>query len=211
MTPHRAAWGLAAILLIALGLSNAQAQEWAPARPVRMIIPVAPGSAPDLLSRIMGQGFQAKWGQPIIVEPHPGASQNIAGDLLFRADPDGYTLLTSPPPALAINQHLFPKLSYDPTAFSPVSVLVETPNVLMVRAGLPAKTLAELVALAKSRPGILTYGSVGLGSTLHLTGEDFKTRAGVDLIHVPFKGTIEIVADMMGERIDMAFINLVDA
>ncbi len=202
---------LIAFCLISWTISATNAQEWAPVRPIRVMIPVPPGSAPDLLTRIIGQGFQAKWGQPALLEPHPGASQNIAGDLLFRADPDGYTLLTAPPPALAVNQHLFAKLTYDPTAFSAISVLVETPNVLLVRQGLPATTLAELVALARSKPGALNYGSTGPGSTLHLTAEAFKARAGLEITHVPFKGTVEIVADMIGERIDMAFINLVDA
>ena len=202
--------------LIALALALfagpvAHAQDWTPNRPIRVIIPVPAGSAPDLLTRIIGQGFQAKWGQPAVMEPHPGASQNIAGDLLYRADPDGYTLLTAPPPPFAVNQHLFPKLTYDPTAFSPGSVLVEAPNVLMVRSELPVKTVADLVALAKASPGKLNYGSTGPGSTLHLTGEAFKAHAGVDITHVPFKGTVEIIADMMGERIDMAFINLADA
>ena len=189
----------------------ASAQSWAPTRPIRVMIPVPAGSAPDLLTRIVGQGFQAKWGQPAILDPHPGASQNIAGDLLYRADPDGYTLLTAPPPPFAVNQHLFKKLTYDPQQFALVSVLVEAPNVLMVRGDLPAKNVAELVALAKSKPGGLNYGSTGPGSTLHLSGEALKAHAGVDITHVPFKGTIEIISDMMGERIDMAFINLVDA
>jgi tripartite-type tricarboxylate transporter receptor subunit TctC len=202
---------IGALALALLAGPIAHAQEWAPNRPIRVLIPVPAGSAPDLLTRIIGQGFQAKWGQPGIMEPHPGAAQNIAGDLLYRAEPDGYTLLTAPPPPFAINQHLFPKLSYDPTAFSPVTVLVEAPNVLMVRSELPAKSVAELVALAKASPGKLNYGSTGPGSTLHLTGEAFKAHAGVDITHVPFKGTVEIIADMMGERIDMAFINLADA
>lgn len=207
---HFVGGALAAVFVSACAPA-AWAQAWAPTRPIRVIIPVPPGSAPDLLTRIIGQGFQAKWGQPAIVEPRPGASQNIAGDMLSRAEPDGYTLLTAPPPPFAVNQHLFPKLTFDPTTFSYVTVLVEAPNVLMVRNGLPAKTLAELVALAKARPGGLNYASTGPGSTLHLTGEAFKAHAGVDIIHVPFKGTIEITTDMIGERIDMAFINLVDA
>jgi tripartite-type tricarboxylate transporter receptor subunit TctC len=191
--------------------STAWAQTFKPDHPIRVLIPVPAGSAPDLLSRIVSQGFQAKWGQPGIVEPHPGASQNIAGDLLNRAEPDGYTIMTAPPPPFAVNQHLFPKLTFDPTKFSYITVLVEAPNVMMVRAGLPAKTIADVVALAKAKPGGLTYGSTGPGSTLHLTGEAFKSRAGVDITHVPYKGTVEIIADMLGDRIDMAFINLVDA
>jgi tripartite-type tricarboxylate transporter receptor subunit TctC len=205
------ATAIALTLTAALAAGAARGQAWAPSRPIRVMIPVPAGSAPDLLTRIIGQGFQAKWGQPAVLDSHPGASQNIAGDLLFRADPDGQTLLTAPPPPFAVNQHLFKKLTYDPAQFQPVTVLVEAPNVLMVRGGLPAKTVAELVALAKRDPGKLNYGSTGPGSTLHLTGEAFKAHAGVEITHVPFKGTVEIIADMMGERIDMAFINLVDA
>ena len=201
--------GLLAAAMVATGAAHAQ--TFKPDHPIRVLIPVPAGSAPDLLSRIIGQGFQAKWGQPGLVEPHPGASQNIAGDLLNRAEPDGYTILTAPPPPFAVNQHLFPKLTYDPTKFSYITVLVEAPNVLLVRPGQPAKTVADIVALAKAKPGALTYGSTGAGSTLQLTGEAFKSRAGVDITHVPYKGTVEIIADMLGDRIDMAFINLADA
>jgi tripartite-type tricarboxylate transporter receptor subunit TctC len=168
------------------------------------------GSAPDMLSRIIGAGFQAKWGQPAVVDPKPGASQNIAAEALFRADPDGYTLLTAPPPALAINEYLFPKLNFDPHALTPVTVLVEVPNVLVTRAGLEVKNVAELVALAKSKPGGLNYGSTGVGGTPHLTAEAFNFRAGVKIVHVPYKGTVEILNDLFGERIDIGFLNLLD-
>lgn len=203
--------GLLLFAGLALGAPDASwAQGAYPARPVKIIIPVPAGSAPDLLTRIIGQGFQAKWGQPAILDARPGASQNIAAELLSRAEPDGYTLLTAPPPALAINEHLFPKLNFDPKAFVPVSILVEAPNVLVARMGLEAKTVAELVALAKAKPGALNYGTPGVGTTPHLTGEAFKFRAGVDLTHVPYKGTVEVLSDMFGERIDIAFLNLLD-
>jgi tripartite-type tricarboxylate transporter receptor subunit TctC len=205
---HRIILGILAVMA---ALGSAQAQEFKPNRPIRVMIPVPAGSAPDLLTRIIGQGFQARWGEPAIVDPRPGASQNIAGEALARAEPDGYTLLTAPPQPFAINAHLFPHLNYDPTQFAFVSVLVETPNVLLVRPGLPAASVADLVALAQKKPGGLSYGSTGIGSTLHLTAEAFKAHAGVDIVHVPYKGTVEIVADLIGERIDMAFINLIDA
>ena len=201
---------LCAIFGVALAAAPATAQDFNPVKPIRMIIPVPVGSAPDLLSRIIGQGFQAKWGQTVIVDAKPGASQNIAAEALSRAEPDGYTLMTAPPPALAINEHLFPKLGFDPKAFVPVSVLVEVPNVLVVRMGLEAKNVAELVALAKAKPGVLNYGTPGVGTTPHLTSEAFNFRAGLKIVHVPYKGTVEVLNDMFGERIDIAFLNLLD-
>lgn len=201
---------LLAAMAAAFCAGSAQAQGFTPNKPIRMIIPVPVGSAPDLLSRIIALGFQAKWGQPAIVDAKPGASQNIAAELLSRAEPDGYTLMTAPPPSLAINEHLFPKLAFDPKAIVPVSVLVEVPNVLVVRMGLEAKNVAELVALARAKPGALNYGTPGVGTTPHLTSEAFKFRAGVDITHVPYKGTVEVLNDMFGERIDIAFLNLLD-
>lgn len=188
----------------------AAAQGFAPTRPVKIIIPVPVGSGPDLLSRIISNGFQAKWGQAGIVDAKPGASQNIAAEALWRAEPDGYTLMTAPPPSLAINEHLFPKLNFDPKAFVPTSVLVEVPNVLVTRAGLEVKNVAELIALAKAKPGALNYGSTGVGGTPHLTAEAFNFRAGVKIVHVPYKGTVEILNDLFGERIDIGFLNLLD-
>ncbi len=206
---------LKSLMRLALGAAlaaagPAAAQGFVPNRPVRMIIPVPVGSAPDLLSRVIGQGFQAKWGQPAIVDPKPGGAQNIAAEQLSRAEPDGYTLMTAPPPSLSINEHLFPKLAFDPSAFVPVTILVEVPNVLVVRMGLEAKSLAEIAALAKAKPGSLNYGTPGVGSTSHLTSEAFNFRAGVKTTHVPYKGTVEVLNDMLGERIDFAFLNLLD-
>ncbi len=201
--------GLApAVLLRTPGARAADA--FTPTRPIRILIPVPVGSAPDLLSRIIAVGFQARWGQPGIVEAKPGASQNIAGEALSRAVPDGYTLLTAPPPALAINEHLFSKLNYAPDQLTPVTVLAELPNVLVVRPGLAAKDVAALVSLAKQRPGSLNYASPGVGTTPHLTAEAFRVRAGIEITHVPYKGTVEVLNDMLGDRIDMAFLNMLD-
>jgi tripartite-type tricarboxylate transporter receptor subunit TctC len=200
----------AALLAALLSAGSAAAQPFSPTKPIKIIIPVPVGSAPDMLSRIIGAGFQAKWGHPAIVDPKPGASQNIAAEALFRADPDGYTLLTAPPPALAINEYLFPRLAFDPKAFTPVTVLVEVPNVLVTRVGLEVKTTADLIALAKAKPGALNYGSTGVGGTPHLTSEAFNFRAGVKIVHVPYKGTVEILNDLFGERIDIGFLNLLD-
>ena len=212
--PLTSALRLAAPLALAMAAAllggAGTAQEFKPSKPIRILIPVPAGSAPDLLSRIISSGFQAKWGQPGIVEAKPGASQNIAAEALSRAEPDGYTLLTAPPPALAINEHLFSKLTYDPKSLVPLSVLVEVPNVLVIRQGLEAKDVASLVALAKLKPGALNYATPGIGTTPHLTAEAFKIRAGVEITHVPYKGTLEVLNDMLGDRIDMAFLNLLD-
>ncbi len=205
-----AGWAIAAAIGLMFAAGAARAQAAFPTRPVRLVIPVPVGSAPDLLARLVAQGLQAKWGQPALVEPHPGAAMNIAGELLARADPDGYTLLLAPPSPFALNQHLYAKLNYDPAAFAYVSVLVGTPNVLLVPANSPAKSVADLVAMAKAKPGGLNYAAV-IGSTLHLTSEAFNARAGVDIGLVPYKGVAEMIPEMLGGRIDTAFINLIDA
>jgi tripartite-type tricarboxylate transporter receptor subunit TctC len=194
-----------------LACPQGHAQSRFPDRPIRIVLPTTPGGPLDVMTRILGVGFEAKWGQTAIPDPHPGAAQNIAADLVYRSAPDGYTLMLAAPTPYAVNQYLFSKLTYDPTGFVPISVLMSAPNFLLVRAGLPAKSVADVIALAKAKNGALTYGSTGIGSTLHLTGEAFKMRAGVNIVHVPYKGSADMMTDMLGGRIDMAFVNIVDA
>ncbi len=195
---------------LSLGLcAAAQAADY-PTQQIKIVVPLPPGSAPDFLSRIISASFQQQWGQTVVVENRPGAAQNLGGELVARAAPDGYTLLTSPPPPIALNKYLFPNLKYDPDKFTPVTVICSVPNVLLVRNNLPATNLAEFVALAR-RPGGLTYASTGAGSTLHLTAEIIRAKTGADLVHVPFKGTGEVMTELLAGRIDFAFANLLDA
>ncbi len=200
----------AGIALIAALPAQALAQADWPSRAVKIIAPIPAGSSADLLARIYGRELQDKYKQPFVVENHVGASHNIGADIVARAAPDGYTLLTAPPPSLAINKYLFPKLSYDPEAFVAVTVMVDVPNILVLRPGLDFKDVPGLIAYAKANPGKLSYGSTGIGSTLHLSAEAFKAKAGVDLLHVPFTGVTQLISEMIGGRVDVAFAALID-
>ena len=185
-----------------------QAQEW-PAKPVRIIVPFPPGGSADLLPRAIAERLSQQWGQPVVVENRPGAAGNIGADAVFRADPDGYTLLSSPPPPLVINKSLYPKLSYDPAQFVPVTVIGAIPNVLLVHPKVGANSVAELIDIAKKNPGKLNYASQGSGTTSHLTAELFKSMAGnLQIAHIPYKGTAPALTDLLGGQVDMMCDNL---
>ena len=202
-------------MLLVLGLLAAApllAQEW-PAKPVRIIVPFPPGGSADLMPRAVAEKLAEKWGQPVIVENRPGASGNIGADAVFRAEPDGYTLLSGPPPPLVINKLLYAKLSYDPAQFVPITVIGAIPNVLLVHPKTNVSTVKEFIALARANPGKLNYASQGSGSTSHLTAELFKTMAGgaegpLSITHVPYKGTAPALADLLGGQIEMMCDNL---
>jgi tripartite-type tricarboxylate transporter receptor subunit TctC len=197
-----------AFLLWFLAVSPLAAQEW-PAKTVRIIVPFPPGGSADLLPRIVAEKLAERWGQPVIVENRPGAAGNIGADVVYRADPDGYTLLSAPPPPLVINRLLYPKLSYDSSQFVPITVIGAIPNVLLVHPKVNVKSVAELIALARANPGKLNYASQGSGTTSHLTAELFKSMAGgLDLTHVPYKGTAPALADLLGGQVDMMCDNL---
>ena len=186
----------------------ARAQEW-PAKPVRIIVPFPAGGSADLLPRAVAEKLAAKWGQPVIVDNRPGAAGNIGADAVFRADPDGYTLMSSPPPPLVINKLLYLRLSYDPEEFVPISVIGAIPNVLLVNPQVPANSVAELIAYAKANPGKLNYASQGSGSTSHLTAELFKAMAGgLEIAHIPYKGTAPALTDLLAGQVDMMCDNL---
>src|SRR5256714_4586447 len=186
----------------------AWAQEW-PAKAVRIIVPFPPGGSADLLPRVVAEKLAERWGQPVIVENRPGAAGNIGADLVYRADPDGYTLLSAPPPPLVINKLLYPKLSYDSSQFVPITVIGAIPNVLLVHPKTNVSTVKELIALARSNPGKLNYASQGSGTTSHLTAELFKSMAGgLDITHVPYKGTAPALADLLGGQVEMMCDNL---
>jgi tripartite-type tricarboxylate transporter receptor subunit TctC len=194
-------------LFIALALPVV-AQDW-PAKPVRIIVPFPPGGSADLLPRVVAAKLSEKWGQPVIIENRAGAAGSIGADVVFRADPDGYTLLSGPPPPLVINRLLNPKLSYDSTQFVPITVIGAIPNVLLVHPKTNVSTVQEFIALAKANPGRLNYASQGSGSTSHLTAELFKSMAGgLQITHVPYKGTAPALADLLGGQVEMMCDNL---
>jgi len=196
---------LAAALFVAAAV---HAQEW-PAKPVRIIVPFPAGGSADLMPRLVAERLTEKWGQPVIVDNRPGAAGNIGADAVFRSDPDGYTLMSSPPPPLVINKILYPKLTYDPDQFVPISVIGAIPNVLLVNPQVGANTVAELISIAKANPGKLNYASQGNGTTSHLTAELFKTMAGgLQITHIPYKGTAPALTDLIAGQVDMMCDNL---
>src|ERR1700726_1969616 len=196
-----------AFLLAAAFLPSAaiHAAEY-PTGPISMIVPFAPGGSSDTVARIIGNAISKELGQPIIILNRSGAGGNIGFEMAARAQPDGYTLLMASSP-LAVNVSLYPKLGYDPaTDFAPISLVALQPNLLVVSRELPVKTLAELIAYAKANPGQLNFGSSGVGTSQHLAGELFKRRAGVDIVHVPYRG--DAMIDLVGGRLQMMFETL---
>jgi len=184
----------------------ARADNW-PAKPIRMIVPFPPGSSPDLIARIVTEKLAAALGQPVVVENRPGAGGNIGTGMVAKAAPDGYTLLFTINGPLVTAPSLYRHLSYDPVKqLAPVTLVATSPNVLVVDARLPARTLREFVALAKSKPGALNYGSVGNGSAAHLAMEQLKAMAGIDLQHVPYPGFPQITTAMVGGQVQAGFM-----
>ena len=178
-----------------------------PAKPVRIIVPQTPGGASDVLARLIGQKLTAKWGQPVVVENHPGAGGNVGMELVVRAAPDGYTLLMSYVGTQAINGALYRKLAFDPVQdFAPVATLATLPFVMVTQADSPLKTVSAVVAAA--RTSHITYGSAGNGSVNHLLGEMFNTATGVKLAHIPYRGAAPALQDLMGGRIQVVFTSL---
>ena len=199
-------------LFLFLGLllqaATVLAQEW-PAKPVRIIVPFPPGGSADLLPRIVGERLAQQWGQPVVIENRPGAAGNIGATAVFQAEPDGYTLLSAPPPPLVINRLIYPKLAYDSTQFVPMTVIAAIPNVLLVHPRVAATSVNELIAYARQNPTKLNYASQGSGTTSHLTAELFKSMAGgLQITHVPYKGTAPALADLLAGQVDMMFDNL---
>jgi tripartite-type tricarboxylate transporter receptor subunit TctC len=202
----------AAILILALFLTGVTiaplcAQTY-PSKPVRFILPFPAGGLTDVLGRIMAQKFADGLGQPIVPENRPGAGGTLGIEIVAKARPDGYTIVLSAP-AIAISPHLYKQLNFDPLKdLAPITLVAETPNVLCVRASLPVKNLADLVALAKATPGKLNYGTGGTGSSLHIAAELFKSLAKVNIIHVPYKGVTQAMVGMIGNEVDMVVIGI---
>ena len=198
---------LAATAAVLLTAAFAAAQSDYPSKSVKIIVNVAPGGGVDTATRIVADKLQARLGQPFVVENRPGAGGNIGAEVVFAAEGDGYTLLASSPSPLAINGWLYKKLNFDPAGFEPVAMMSRIPNVLVVRPGFPAKTVQEFVAYAKANPDKLNYGSQGIGTASHLTGELFMTLTGTRLIHVPYKGnTSGVLTDVIAGHVDLSFI-----
>ena len=179
-----------------------------PSKPIRFIVPFPPGASTDILARMIGERLTAQWGRPVTVENRSGASGNMGAEVVFKAEPDGHTLLVTPQVVLVINQVLFSKLAYEPQGFAPVTVIASIPTVLIVNPKLQARDLQGLVALAKANPGRLNYASQGNGTVGHLTAELFATMTGIKMVHVPYKGASPALTDLVGGQVDLFFVPL---
>ena len=200
-------WKLALIGLI-LGGTNflALAQEWAPSKTVKIIVPIV-GSTNDVLARIVAPKLSEAIGQPVVVENKPGAGGNIGADFVAKSPPDGHTLLIGYNGPLAINVGLFDKMPYDPVKdLSPITLAVATPQYLVVNPALPIKSVPEFVAYAKNTAHKMSYASIAVGSASHLTMEMFKVAAGVDITHIPYRGAGPAVTDLIAGNVDAAFL-----
>jgi len=199
---------------IALGAvsGSAVAQDAYPAKPVRMIAPFPPGGSTDVLCRLIAQKLTTSFGRQVIVDNRPGAGGGIGHEVAARAAPDGYTLLLTAKAALVVNPLLYKKIPYDPlNDFAYISIVVSAGPVLVVHPSVPASNVNALVALAKSRPGVLNYGSGGLGTTAHLVGEFFQVMTGTKLVHVPYKGGAVAMLDLVAGQTDLQFGDMVPA
>ena len=185
-------------MVVALGALSAMAQTY-PARPVRIIVPFGPGGAADSLPRLVGTKLAELWGQPVVIENRTGAAGNIGMEAAARSAPDGYTLVSAPVGNLAVNPHLYPNFQLDVfKELTPITLVASVQNVLVVNATVPAATLAELIALAKQKPGGLSFASGGNGTQAHLGGEILKSMAGIDMAHIAYKGVGDAVRDVLG-------------
>ena len=197
--------GAAALAAFALLVSSGASAQAYPSRSVRMVVPFAPGGATDIIARIVAQKLADRLGQGVVVENKPGAGTTIGNAEVAKAKPDGYTFLFAPTP-FVISQVVYPTLPYDPQKdFAPVSLLATSPFILVVNAAFPAKSTAELVALAKAKPGTIAFASAGNGTVPHLSGELFKLRAGIDIVHVPYKGGGPAIVDLVSGQVPMMF------
>jgi tripartite-type tricarboxylate transporter receptor subunit TctC len=197
----------AALAATLIATTTALAQQY-PSKPVRFVVPYAAGGATDLIARVIGERLSAHLGQPFVIDNRPGAATLLGAQLVAKAEPDGYTLLMATSTTLAINASLYKNLPYDPVKdFAPISLAIQHPFVLLVDPKLPVHNVKELVALAKSKPGQLAYASGGSGSFPHLAMAMFQAMTGIDVIHVPYKGSAPALTDLMGGQVAMIFDN----
>ena len=191
-------------LACALIAASAFAQDY-PSKPIHIIVPLSAGGGTDLLARVLAARLRDKFGQPVTVENRSGAAGNIGADAVFKAAPDGYTLLFTQPGPLVVNKALYAKLPFDPDQFVPVALVSQQDIMLAVNPNVPANTLQELIAYAKANPGKLNFGSSGAGSAPHLAAELFNSMAGVKMVHVPYKGSSESQTATLAGQVDLTF------
>jgi tripartite-type tricarboxylate transporter receptor subunit TctC len=203
------ACGLLAALCVLMPASGAFSQANYPDKPIRILVGFAPAGPADIAARVVGEKLSEAWGKPVVIENVTGAAGNVSAERAAKAAPDGYTLLMTAGATIVINVSLYDKLPFDPVKdLAPISQVVFTPNILALNNDVPARSVAELVALARAQPGVLTFGSAGVGTSQHLAGELFKARAGIKLQHVPYRGIAQVMPDLLGGRLTMVFGNI---
>jgi tripartite-type tricarboxylate transporter receptor subunit TctC len=203
-----AAAACAASLLLAASGAAAQPAAGFPARPIHIVVTFTPGGAPDILARLIGDRLATTWGQPVLIDNKPGAGGNTGADFVAKAPADGLTIVVGTVGTHAINGALYAKMPYDMVKdFAPITLLATTPNLLVVNNDVPAKTLPEFIALGK-REGKMTFASSGSGTSIHVSGELFKTMTGIDMTHIPYKGRATAIPDLLGGRVTMMFDNM---
>jgi len=198
-------------LVLALIAGVAAAQQW-PSKPIKWVVPFAPGGTTDILARTIGEKLSVTLGQPIIVDNKPGAGGGVGADQVAKSPADGYTIMGGTISTHAINASLYSNLPYDPVRdFAPITLIVRVPNMLVVNPELPAKDVRELIALLKASPGKYSFASSGNGTSQHLSGELFKTMTGVEMQHIPYRGSPPALADVVGGQVAMTFDNITTA
>jgi tripartite-type tricarboxylate transporter receptor subunit TctC len=201
--------GLGATAAAVLALSQVAVAQDYPNRTEKIVVPFSAGGSADAVPRIVADWLSRKWGQAIVIENKTGAAGNIGAEAVAKADPDGYTLLSAPPPPLVINQNLYPKLPFNPAEFIPIVNMASIPNALVVNPDrIKAKSIPEVIALAKANPGKITVATTGNGGTQHLTAEMFEMMAGVKFQHVPYRGSAPALADLVAGNVEMMFDNI---
>ncbi|MGM4921727.1 Bug family tripartite tricarboxylate transporter substrate binding protein [Tardiphaga sp. 804_B3_N1_9] len=199
----------ALVALVMVSLVSQVAHAGFPERGIKIVVPFPAGGSNDVVARLLGTKLQELWGQSVVIDNRAGGGGNIGADAVVRSPADGYTLLLTAPGPLAVNQSLYAQLPFNPAQdFTPVALIASVPIVLAVNPGVKATTVAELIALAKASPGKLNFGSSGLGSTNHLAGELLKARAGIDIVHVPYRGAAPAMNDLIAGQIPMMFDNM---
>ena len=208
-TLGRIAAALSALTLCAVAPASAQ-EAW-PARPVRIVVPFAPGGSTDVVARMLGQKLAVLWGQPVVIENRAGAGGNVGADVVAKSPGDGYTLLMASG-SITINPHIYKKMPFDTHKdLTPITNVASGPMLVVVPDSSPIKTVKELIAAAKARPGALNFGSAGVGSQVHLASENFADAAGIDITHVPYKGEAPAYTDLIGGQVQMMVGNFAAA
>ncbi len=200
------------LIMLIVACASVSAQEGYPSKPVRFIAPYPPGGSSDVLARVLAQKMTDTLGRQVIVENRPGAAGNIGHEIAAKSAPDGYTILLTTKSQLVNNPYLYKRLAFDPlNDFSLISMIAYAGHVLVVHPAVPARSVKELISLARAQPGKLSYGSSGIGSTVGIVAEVFKANNKVDILHVPYKGTVLAVSDVVGGQIEMVFSDMVPA